>query len=197
MKNFISITNFSQTISSIEFVINTNEYISKDNIFLYYNNKKFDCFDYEFLNDDKNNITTCKLLPYDSFNEKGYTTLFIETVNFISNTIFSYFSFDIIPVSSKECFTILTANIPEKMPSTNYKLDTFIPYILIDSIPIPVISIINSIDTSSSTVTINTDNDDYNIYNLTLIDKLYAPLPNNNYILNFYFKDGEIIIWIH
>lgn len=194
MKSLISITSFFPTISSIEFVIDSTVYISKDNIFLYYNNKIFNSFDYEFLTNSSNNTTKFKIIPYNSFDQNGCTTLFIETENFISNTIFSYFSFDIITVSNNEHFTTLTAHIPEKMLSTNYKLYTFTPYTLIDSIPPTTISIINSVDPVNSTIALDSSNEDYNVYDLTLIDKLSSPLPNDNYIVNFYFEGGEIII---
>lgn len=196
MKSLISITKFFPTISSIELVIDSTLYVNKENIFLYYNNKRFDSFDYEILT-NSNNTTKLKIIPYNSFNENGYTALFIETENFISSTIFSYFSFDIITVSNNEHFTTLTAHIPEKMISTNYELQTFTPYTLIDSIPPTTISIVNSIDPINSTITRDDSKEDYNIYDLTLIDKLSSPLPNDDYIVNFYFEGGEIIIWKH
>lgn len=194
MKSLISITNFSPTISSIEFVVDSTIYIGKDNIFLYYNNKRFTLFDYDFLTNSSNNTTNFKIIPYNSLDKNACITLFIETENFISNTIFSYFSFDIITLSNNEYFTTLTAHFPEKMLSSIYKLYPFNPYTLIDSTPPTTISIINSIDSINSTITLDDSNEYYNEYELTLVDKFSSPLPNDNYIVSFYFEGGELII---
>lgn len=193
MKSLISITNFYPTTSSIEFVINSIIYLNQDNIFLYYNNKRLNNSDYEFITNTTNTTTNCIIRPYTPFNENGYITLFIETETYFSNTIFSYFSFNTLINANNELFTTLTAHIPEKTETSNYKLSTFTPYELINSYP-AIFSIIHDIDSTKSTVSVDASHEDYNIYTLVLMSNTSTPLPNNNYIVKFYFEgDGTTI----
>lgn len=197
MKDLISITEVYPSTSSIEFIINKIIYLNPNDIFLYYNNTKLNSSEYSFTYNFTKTTTNCIITPNLPFNIAGYTTLFIQNEYIFSNTIFSYFSFNTLIDSNKNAFTTLIANLPSEMINSNYRLDTFIPYKLTDLFPTPIITIINCIDPINSTITINTNSERYNEYNLILMDNSSTPLPSGNSTVKFYFEGDELLIWKH